>query len=151
MINDHLLYIPLVDSSFLFCPPNYISWIRYMPVFKSCKMLQVERTIEMSSPMFEIGAQNMSLALAIQPVFGRWKSLGTTHKKSHQPSPSRVQRRIKWTAHSIVQWSSKEWKARMTTRPHKNTSPSPCAGLLFFSPSWWFAFNPFHSRGTLYL
>ena len=25
VINDHLLYIPLVDSSFLFCPPNYIS------------------------------------------------------------------------------------------------------------------------------
>lgn len=43
VINDHLLYIPLVDSSFLFCPPNYISWIRYTPIFESCKMLQVER------------------------------------------------------------------------------------------------------------
>ena len=36
---------------------------------------RLKGTIEMSSPMFEIGAQNMSLALAIQPVFAAAKSL----------------------------------------------------------------------------
>lgn len=37
---------------------------------------RLKGTIETSSPMFEIGAQNMSLALAIQPVFGRLEILG---------------------------------------------------------------------------
>ena len=50
---------------------------------------RLKGTTETSSPMLETGAQNMSLALAIQPVLEGWKSLGTTHK-SHQPSPSRV-------------------------------------------------------------